>query len=211
MTHRLLALLLSGAVAWHPPVWTHGQSHAPLSVQAFQEQAFQLPVLTARVAQFYGTHARIKEIKGIPHAHGPDCGHGGCAHGYEGYGRALSKDGWRLIIALALTLGFTALEFSTANGTHSSSLLADFGHMATDSLSLLVALIVHLKARAGSRLRATAALSNGVLLIGMMLWIAVEAVQHLVHPSPIEMPQKLTVVAAVGVLINLLIARCLYS
>ena len=61
--------------------------------------------------------------------------------------RARAAGGRTLSIAVALTLGFAFVELIGGLWSGSLALLADAGHMATDSASLLFALIANIIAR----------------------------------------------------------------
>jgi cobalt-zinc-cadmium efflux system protein len=61
--------------------------------------------------------------------------------------RARAAGGRTLTVAVALTLGFAFIELFAGLWSGSLALLADAGHMATDSASLLFALIANIIAR----------------------------------------------------------------
>jgi cobalt-zinc-cadmium efflux system protein len=93
----------------------------------------------------------------------------------------------------------------------SLALLADAGHMLTDSTGLILALIAaSLATRAATvkrtfglqRAEVLAALGNALLLVGVAVWVLIKAVDRLREPVEIEAGLML-VVAAVGVLANL--------
>jgi cobalt-zinc-cadmium efflux system protein len=96
--------------------------------------------------------------------------------------------------------------------TGSLALLADAAHMFTDSSALVIALIASTVAARPANDRNTygyqraevfGALVNAVILIALMVWIAVEAVQRLLAPSEVEVAGGLMLlVAAVGLVAN---------
>jgi cobalt-zinc-cadmium efflux system protein len=91
------------------------------------------------------------------------------------------------------------------------ALLADAAHMATDTLGIALALIaVTLAQRPASgrrtfglqRIEVLAAVGNGLLLIGVGVYVVVEAVQRIGDPPEIRSGLMLTV-AVVGLVANL--------
>lgn len=116
--------------------------------------------------------------------------------------------------AIALTLGFSAVEAIAGLAGNSLALVGDAGHMATDSMSLLFALIANIFSRKGAdedhsfghgRLEALAAFVNGIVMAGVIAWIFWEAAERLVNPQPVE-GGSVMAVAAVGLLVNIGVA-----
>ena len=134
------------------------------------------------------------------HSHGP---HGHHHHAPTGFGPAFA-------IGVALNGGFVAAEVVFGVAAHATALLADAVHNAGDVLGLLLAWGAAVLARRLPSLRRTygwgrgsilAALANAmVLLIGVGA-IALEAVQNLLNPAPVEANVMLWV-AAGGILVN---------
>ena len=92
----------------------------------------------------------------------------------------------------------------------SLALLADAGHMLTDATGLVLALIgASLGTRAASarrtygmqRAEVLAALSNALLLVGVAVWVLIQAVDRLREPGEVETALMLAV-AVVGALAN---------
>jgi cobalt-zinc-cadmium efflux system protein len=117
----------------------------------------------------------------------------------------------RLIVALVITSVVLIAEVIGGLITGSLALLADAGHMLTDSTGLILALIAaSLATRAATvkrtfglqRAEVLAALGNALLLVGVAVWVLIKAVDRLREPVEIEAGLML-VVAAVGVLANL--------
>jgi cobalt-zinc-cadmium efflux system protein len=121
--------------------------------------------------------------------HGPEHhdhhDHGGHSHGHGVGSSAL------LGIALALTGAFMIVEFAGGNLANSLALLADAGHMLTDTAALALAwAATRIAARPADtrrsfgyqRLRVLATFVNGCALLFIVGWIAVEAVQRLMNP-----------------------------
>jgi len=119
-----------------------------------------------------------------------------------------------LLIAASLTAGFMVVEAVGGLLTGSLALLADAGHMLSDSFSLLLALAaVSLAARPATarhsfgfkRAEILAALVNGVLLVVVSIWVIVEALRRLADPVEILGPGML-LIALVGLLVNVVAA-----
>ena len=117
---------------------------------------------------------------------------------------------------LAVSLGITSLVFVVqvvgAALSGSLALLADAVHMLADAAALIIALVASTVAARPANDRRTfgyqraevfGALVNGVLLIGLSLWVAFEAVMRLVRPDEAEVAGGLMLgVAAVGLVAN---------
>jgi cobalt-zinc-cadmium efflux system protein len=116
-----------------------------------------------------------------------------------------------LIWAMALTGAVMLAELAGGIWSGSLALIADAGHMLTDLGALGLA---HAGMRLGRRpadprrsfgyrrLEVLAAFANGVLLILLTLWIAVEAVRRLLEPAPVAGAAMLAV-AALGLAVNI--------
>lgn len=96
---------------------------------------------------------------------------------------------------------------------HSLALLADAGHMFTDAAALGLALAaVHLARRAPDskrsfgyhRLQVLATLINGLALLLIVGWIALEAIQKFFAPAPVN-AQLMLPVAALGAVVNIVV------
>ncbi|KQS54601.1 cation transporter [Geodermatophilus sp. Leaf369] len=101
----------------------------------------------------------------------------------------------RLVAVLAITVTVLIVQVVGALISGSLALLADAGHMATDSLGVVLALVaVTLAQRAASarrtygwqRVEVLAALGNSLLLLGIGLYIVVQAVQRIGDPPEIR-------------------------
>ncbi|TPW73181.1 cation diffusion facilitator family transporter [Schumannella sp. 10F1B-5-1] len=126
----------------------------------------------------------------------------------------------RLAIALAIT--GTVLVAEVVGGLISGSLalLADAGHMASDVIGLVIALVASLVATRPATARHTfgfqrfevlGALLNGLLLIGVAVFVAIEAIRRLVEPADHEVSSlPMLTVAVVGLganVVSLLVLR----
>lgn len=134
---------------------------------------------------------------GKPHSHAHAHGHG--------------QDGRRLYWALVLTGGFAVVELIGGWLAQSLTLVADAGHMFTDTASLALAWLALRFASLPSdrkrtygyhRLQVLAAFVNSLILLAAVLWIGFEAVQRLREPAPVAGPLMLSVAAA-GLVINI--------
>ena len=138
-------------------------------------------------------------------------GHG--AHGHDhGPGHVHgATDKTRVLIAAALTGGFMVAEAVGGFLTGSLALVADAGHMFTDSLSLALAWYAfHLAGRAATarltygfdRVKTLVAYTNGLAIFAIALWIVYEALQRFLEPTPV-LGGPMLVVAVVGLLVNI--------
>ncbi|WP_078699132.1 cation diffusion facilitator family transporter [Aeromicrobium choanae] len=101
----------------------------------------------------------------------------------------------RLLTVLGLTLGVLVVQVVVGLMTGSLALLADAGHMLSDSLGLVLALAAIAVAQRPGGPRSTygwhrtevlAAGANGLILLGICIVIAVNAVARLGDPPSIE-------------------------
>lgn len=116
-----------------------------------------------------------------------------------------------LAIAMALILGFMAVEVLMAVLAGSIALLADAGHMLTDAGALALAIWASRLAERPTtdvwtfgfkRAEVVSAAVNGVALLLTAGLILLEAVERLLHPFPVH-GIVLVVVASGGVVVNL--------
>jgi len=112
-----------------------------------------------------------------------------------------------LALSFAIITGFMVIEFVGGYWFNSLALMADAGHMANDSLSLLLALLaLFLSAQ---KQRYIALLNSGSLIV-VALMILVEAIQR--WQNPIEMMAlPMLGVASLGLLVNLLVAKIMLN
>lgn len=113
-----------------------------------------------------------------------------------------------------LTLAFAFVEAVAGWWSGSLALIADAGHMLTDSTALgLAAMAAWLARRPPSerhtyglvRAEVLAALVNGLLMLGLITFIAAEAVARFSNPRDIH-GEAVIVVAFIGLMVNLLVA-----
>ncbi|WP_456269173.1 cation diffusion facilitator family transporter [Kushneria sp. AK178] len=142
-----------------------------------------------------------------PHHHG---------HGHHHHGTDNER---RLLWAMVLTGGFMALEVVGGVVTGSLALLADAGHMLTDSASLALAWVAARltqrppnarKTYGYHRVQVLAAFVNGLALLLIVAWILFEAVRRLLAPPEVAGTGMLGV-AVVGLLVNIGVFWLLHS
>ncbi|HEX4186916.1 MAG TPA: cation diffusion facilitator family transporter [Solirubrobacteraceae bacterium] len=141
------------------------------------------------------------------------------AHEHAGHMHAVRGDAdrGRLTFALALIVGFMAVEVAAGVLAHSLALLSDAGHMLADAGAIgfsLIALRLAARPAAGAmtfgfkRAEILSAQANGVTLLVLAGFIAYEAIVRLVHPMHVRGGLMLAVALA-GIAVNLAAARAL--
>ena len=138
------------------------------------------------------------------------------SHGPQSMARAGVR---RLVIVLAMVVGFMVVEIVGGLLTNSLALLADAGHMFTDAagvgLALLAIQFARRPATSGKsfgyyRLEIFAAVVNAVILFGVAGYILYEAIQRFADP-PQVIGLPMLGVAAVGLVINVISMRLLQA
>ena len=116
--------------------------------------------------------------------------------------------------ALAMTLGFAGVEVAAGFISNSLALISDAGHMVTDALALGLALIAQIIAKRPpsprhsfgfGRAEALAAFVNGLVMLAVIAWIAVQAAQRLAAPQPVE-GGMVFAIGSMGLLVNVIVA-----
>ncbi|MDW0111168.1 cation diffusion facilitator family transporter [Sporosarcina aquimarina] len=119
-----------------------------------------------------------------------------------------------LLISFFIITVYMIVEAIGGFLTNSLALLADAGHMLSDSISLAIALIAFklgekvaskTKTFGYKRFEILAAVLNGVTLIVIALFIYFEAVKRFANPPEVATTGML-IVSAIGLLINILVA-----
>jgi cobalt-zinc-cadmium efflux system protein len=133
--------------------------------------------------------------------------HEQCNHHHHGDdGRSTRALSW----ALALTVFILVVEGIGGWVSNSLALLADAGHVLTDAGALGLSLFVAwLACQPGStaktygylRWEILAALINGATLLGISIWIVVEALGRLRHPEAVS-GSTMLVAAVLGLVVN---------
>ncbi|REC94828.1 cation diffusion facilitator family transporter [Kushneria indalinina] len=149
--------------------------------------------------------------------------HGHEHHGHSHHGHGHSHHGTdnerRLLWAMVLTGGFMVAEVAGGLLTGSLALLADAGHMLTDSASLALAWVAaRLTQRPANarktygyhRVQVLAAFVNGLALLLIVAWILFEAVRRLWAPPEVAGTGMLAI-ATVGLVVNIGVFWLLHS
>lgn len=123
-----------------------------------------------------------------------------------------------LRISFVATLCYTVLTLVAGWQAHSLALMSEAGHNASDALALILSFVaVYFQGRPPNdqktfgyqRAGVLAAFLNALALIGISIWIAVEAIDRFTHPHPVE-AGIMMIVAAIGVAMNGFIAAILW-
>ena len=116
------------------------------------------------------------------------------------------------MIALVLTGTFMLVEVVGGILSGSLALLADAGHMLTDTMALTLAAIAFYVSKRPpdgkltygyQRFQILAAFVNGLSLLVIVGWILFEAVRRFINPRDV-LGETMLVIAAIGLVINLL-------
>ena len=129
-----------------------------------------------------------------------------------GYSHSHGSDNVKRVqIALVLTGTFMVAEVIGGIISGSLALLADAGHMLTDTMALaLAAFAFRVSSRPADgrrsygyqRVQIIAAFVNGLSLLGIVGWILFEAVMRLIDP-PDVIGRTMLIVASAGLLVNI--------
>ncbi len=146
----------------------------------------------------------------LGHSHGQTNDHAGHGHAGHGHGAdATSKT--RILIAALLTGVFMVAEAVGGVVTGSLALIADAGHMLTDSVALFFAWYAfHLAGRQATarlsygydRLKTLVAYTNGLAIFVIGAWIVWEAWQRFEQPSPV-LGAPMLAIATIGLAVNI--------
>ncbi len=125
----------------------------------------------------------------------------------------------RVQIALVLTATFMVVEVIGGILSGSLALLADAGHMLTDTMALTLAAVAFgVSARPADskrsygyhRFQILAAFVNGLSLLLIVGWILIEAMRRLISP-PDVMGTTMLIVASAGLLVNIIAFMVLHG
>ncbi len=153
------------------------------------------------------------------HDHGHGHSHGHKHHHGIGTRAERVKDRKRLMAAVSFTSVIAIAEGVGGYLTNSLALLSDAGHMLTDVSAIALALLAlwfaakpaNVKKTYGYyRLEILSALLNGVVLLGITVYIVWEAVERFRNPQPVDVGPML-VVAAIGLVANLVALSVLHK
>ena len=123
----------------------------------------------------------------------------------------------RFVAALTITLGYAFVELAGGIWSGSLALASDAGHMFSDAAALAVAAAAAWLARRPPGLKHSYGLAraeviggtlNGLMMLGIIIVLVVEAVQRLLAPRPV-MAGAVIVIAAVGLIVNATVAYVL--
>jgi cobalt-zinc-cadmium efflux system protein len=133
-------------------------------------------------------------------------------HSHGSHDHASTTNRTRLSWAIVIVAAVLVVEVGGALATGSLALLADAGHMASDLIGLTVALVATIIAARPAtdrhsfgfqRVEVFAALFNGLLLIGVAAFVAIEGVSRLITPDDVSIPPvPLLIVAVIGLVAN---------
>jgi len=150
---------------------------------------------------------------------GHDHDHHGDEHDHAHVQEASESNLKRVVFAVVLTGTFMIVEIVGGIISGSLALLADAGHMLTDTMALaLAAVAFHVSKRPADgkltygyqRFQILAAFVNGLSLLVIVGWIMYEAVQRFVTPREI-LGETMLVVAAAGLVINIISFAVLHT
>ncbi|OHZ01827.1 zinc transporter ZitB [Salinicola sp. MIT1003] len=122
-------------------------------------------------------------------------------------------------LAMILTAGFMLAEVVGGWISGSLALLADAGHMFSDSFSLGLALFAFymgdkapdkLRTFGYQRFQVLAAFVNGLTLLAIAVWIFIAAIRRFTQPVEV-LAGPMMVVAILGLLINLVVFKILHG
>lgn len=141
--------------------------------------------------------------------------------GVVGHNHASGANRTRLSIVLGIVVAVLAIEVVGAILTGSLALLADAGHMFSDTIGLIVALAATVIAARPATDRATfgfqraevlGALINGGILLAVSVAVGIQAVSRLIEPAGVEIQSlPMLVVASIGLVANIAAAVILRS
>ncbi len=129
-------------------------------------------------------------------------------HGHGHHGHDNER---RVLLALVLTGSFMVVEVVGGLAAGSLALMADAGHMLTDTLSLALAFVAFrigrwpqdsLRTYGYHRFQVLAAFVNGLTLVVIVGWIAIEAIRRLFEPVAV-LGGLMLAVAVVGLVVNI--------
>lgn len=144
------------------------------------------------------------------HGHGHHQGHGHHHGHHHGHSHAPADFGRAFAIGIILNTAFVVVEATYGLISGSMALIADAGHNLSDVLALLMAWGASIAVKRAPTERFTygfksstilAALANAGLLLVAIGAIAIETVDRLTDPAPVE-GQTVIIVAAIGIVIN---------
>lgn len=131
-------------------------------------------------------------------------------HGHRHHASPAADRRW-LLAALTVIFAFMVAEVVAGIMAHSLALITDAGHMITDAAAIGVAVAASRIAQRPAqgaytygftRVDALSGQANGITLLLLALWFAVEAVRRLIDPGEVH-GGVVTVVALIGAVVNI--------
>ncbi|HSQ03055.1 MAG TPA: cation diffusion facilitator family transporter [Burkholderiales bacterium] len=119
--------------------------------------------------------------------------------------------------ALVITLVYAFIELGGGLWSGSLALVSDAGHMFSDVFALGLAAgaawlaqrpVGHRHSYGWARAEVVGAFINGLLMLGIVVWLVVEAVQRLLHQQPVQ-GAGVIVIASIGLVLNGVVAYIL--
>ncbi len=140
------------------------------------------------------------------------------AHGHDLNPNDSSGNRRRLAISLALTLSVFVIQVIGALWSGSIALLADSAHVLTDGTGLTLAVIAatlaarpatHKRTFGWKRAEILAAGVNGLLMLGISVYVIIEGIKRFAAPPEVDSPIMLAA-AGVGLAVNLAVMALLF-
>jgi cobalt-zinc-cadmium efflux system protein len=137
-------------------------------------------------------------------------------HAHHGHGEMHGRSAFAA--ALVITLLYACIEFAGGLWAGSLALMSDAGHMFSDVLALGLAAgaawlaqrpVGHRHSYGWARAEVVGAFLNGLLMLGIVVWLVVEAVQRLLHPPQRIAAGGVLVIAFIGLIVNGVVAYVL--
>lgn len=126
----------------------------------------------------------------------------------------------RTLWAVLITASMMFIEIVAGTVFHSMALLADGWHMSTHTVALAISLFAYVFARKYAqhqrfsfgtwKIEILGGYSSALLLMGVAIFMAVQAVERMIHPQAINYNPAI-LVAIIGLVINLVCARLLHD
>lgn len=120
------------------------------------------------------------------------------------------------LIPFILILVFAIVEFFGGIWTQSLALLGDAWHMLSDVAALGLAMFATYRANKAkavnqqSQAEIIASILNAVLMLAVVVWIVLEAIERLSNPKPVA-GTYVMLIAFIGLVINLVVAKQLHQ
>jgi len=152
----------------------------------------------------------------VHHDHPHDHAH---RHDHDHVPTVTADSARRVKLAMFLTAGFMLAEAVGGWLSGSLALLADAGHMFSDSFSLGLALCAFvmgdkapdkLRTFGYQRFQVLAAFINGLTLLGIAVWIFIAAIQRFAQPVAV-LAGPMMIIAVLGLLVNLMVFKILHG